>query len=546
VSNNPLLPAIRDVLAAIRERKRVDEVLELVLTRACELSGAVHGSFVLVDHNTKKLSIITTVGNDWTLEKQFCQLKIGEGLTGQCAASAKPVLCADTAKDPNYYSLFDYVRSELVVPVIVEDQIWGIINLDGMTPNAFDDVALSTLTVFAELAAFAITLRLELNEQERLQRNLVQSEKLASLGEIIAGIAHEINNPLTSILGHASLLTLQRGGAADEASVQAIMSESQRAADLVKGLLDFSRKETGKRQLIGVNDLTKKVIDFKRYQLKVNNIHLTVETSPVSYPVLVSPQQIQQVLLALLNNAEHSIPRTRTNGRITLSVRRQGEKIQILVSDNGMGIPEALQKSIFDPFFTTKKPGEGTGLGLSIAHTIMESHGGTIELTSSSPSGTTFTLELPLSSQLGEEVDKYKTGGLPNVTTDNLTDKPRGRVLVVDDEPHILESLTTYLRLNKIEVESASDAGSALDILKIHNFDLVVSDIRMPGIDGLEFYQRAKNLKPHYERKFIFMSGFLMREGAKSQIDSTGCTFLQKPFPLDALRDKVITHLPNN
>jgi CheY-like chemotaxis protein len=297
---------------------------------------------------------------------------------------------------------------------------------------------------------------------------------------------------------------------------------------------------------MGINELVQKTIDFKKYQLRVNNIKLVVDLNPVSYPVLVSVQQVQQVLLALLNNAEQAIPKTRKDGVIQVSIKRQGEKIKILVSDNGTGIPESLQKSIFDPFFTTKAPGEGTGLGLSIAHTILEGQGGSIELTSSNSQGTLFTIELPLATQVHEDTEKYQTTKLPDVSSAEMPPKLRGRILVVDDEPHILESLATYLQLNKIEVQRASDAASGLNLLKDQVFDAVVSDIRMPGIDGMEFYQRAKVLNPHYEGKFIFMSGYLMREGAKSQIDDTGCAFLQKPFPLEALRDKVLMHLPES
>ena len=157
----------------------------------------------------------------------MCQLGLGEGLTGHVALTGKPYLCSDTRVDPNYYPLFDNVRSELVVPIIVEEKVWGLINLDGLEPDAFDDSTLSTVALLAELASFAIKLRIDLTEQERLQRHLIQSEKLASLGETIAGIAHEINNPLTSILTNAQLLALRRGGPADEASINAIVTRGQ-------------------------------------------------------------------------------------------------------------------------------------------------------------------------------------------------------------------------------------------------------------------------------------------------------------------------------
>ena len=330
-------------------------------------------------------------GNDWTLEKQMCQLGLGKGLTGHVALTGKPYLCPDTKIDPNYYPLFDNVRCELIVPIVVEERVWGLINLDGLEPDCFDDSTLSTVALLAELAAFAIKLRLDLTEQERLQRHLIQSEKLASLGETIAGIAHEINNPLTAILSNAQLLALRRGGPADEASINSIVLEAKRTADLVKNLLAFSRKESKKREVIGVNELIKQAVNLKRYQLKVNNIQLISEPCEISYPVLVTAQQMQQVLLNLLNNAEQAIAKTDHPGIIRVEGGRRGETVYITVTDNGVGIPAHVLPFIFDPFFTTKNLGEGTGLGLSIAHTLIENHGGTIpprasRATPSSPS----------------------------------------------------------------------------------------------------------------------------------------------------------------
>lgn len=455
--------------------------------------------------------------------------------------TGEPFLCGDVTKETEYFPLFEYVRSELCVPVIVNDQIWGLINLDGLTVNEFNETDLSAQIIFAELASFAITSRLELNEQERLQQHLVQSEKLASLGEIIAGIAHEINNPLTSILGHASLLTLKRGGAADDASIEAIMAESARTAALVKSLLAFSRKEIGNQQVVAVNDVVTQVCQMKKYQLKVNNIRLETDLEKVSYPIVACSQQLQQVLLNLINNAEQAMTEERRDGLIRISTRRLGEKIQILVADNGKGIPAEAQKFIFDPFFTTKPLGVGTGLGLSIAHTIIEKHGGNLEIAQTSSAGTTFKIELPLAHLGSVPVERNSITTLYGATLDP---KPRrGRVLVVDDEPQILETLCDYLRLQNIDAESAKDGASALEKLKADEFNLIVSDIRMPGVDGLQLYDQAKLQNPRYATNFVFMSGDLVRPSTRSFVESSGCICLEKPFPLQDFLQKIDPYL---
>jgi signal transduction histidine kinase/CheY-like chemotaxis protein len=532
MDNNPVAIAIREVLTAIRQRKRVEEILEMVLSYSSELGMAAHGSIVTIDHNEQKLIITSVRGADWTLEKQMCQLGLGEGLTGHVALTGKPYLCPDTRVDPNYYPLFDNVRCELVVPIIVEERVWGLINLDGYEPDNFDEAMLSTVTLMAELASFAIKLRLDLTEQERLQRHLIQSEKLASLGETIAGIAHEINNPLTSILSNAQLLALRRGGPADEASINSIVLEAKRTADLVKNLLAFSRKESKKREVIGVNELIKQAVNLKRYQLKVNNIQLISEPCEISYPVSVTAQQMQQVLLNLLNNAEQAIAKTDRPGVIRVEGGRRGETVYITVTDNGVGIPAHVLPFIFDPFFTTKNLGEGTGLGLSIAHTLIENHGGTISA-KSEPGNTVFTIELPMARSPKMPTDVKETQ--PLTVRPSTKVKRMSRVLVVDDETAIVDAICEFLDLQNIVTDKANDGGEALQLLSKNRYDAIISDIRMPGVDGPALYERSVAMDPNYKSRFLFMSGDLVRDSTQGFVQSLNCPCLAKPFALQVL-----------
>ncbi len=540
MDSDPVAIAIREVLTDIRQRKRVEEILEMVLSYCSDLAKAVHGSIVTVDHNSRKLIITSVRGEDWTLEKQMCQLTLGEGLTGHVALTGKPYLCTDTSVDPNYFSLFENVRSELVVPIIVEEKVWGLINLDGTDANAFNDSTLATIALLAELAAFAIKLRIDLTEQERLQRHLIQSEKLASLGETIAGIAHEINNPLTSILTNAQLLALRRGGPADETSINTILVEAKRTADLVKNLLAFSRKESKKREVIGINELIKQAVNLKRYQLRVNNIQLISEPCETSFPVLVTAQQMQQVLLNLLNNAEQAIAKTDRQGIIRVEGGRRGDKVFITVTDNGGGIPPHILPFIFDPFFTTKNLGEGTGLGLSIAHTLIENHGGTISA-KSEPGNTVFTIELPLARSPKVPTTSKETQ--PLTVIPHHHSKILGRVLVVDDETAIVDAICEFLDLQNIKADKANDGQEALVLLGKNRYDAIISDIRMPGIDGPQLYERATAANPQYRSRFLFMSGDLVRDTTQSFVTSLNCACLAKPFPLQLLFQHLGPHL---
>jgi signal transduction histidine kinase len=542
MDSNPVAIAMREVLTAIRHRKQVEEILEMVLSHASDLANAAHGSIVTIDYNSQKLLITSIRGEDWTLEKQMCQLTLGEGLTGHVALTGRPYLCSDTRFDPNYYPLFDNVRCELIVPIIVENKVWGLINLDGLEPDAFDESTLSTVALLAELAAFAIKLRIDQTEQERLQRHLIQSEKLASLGETIAGIAHEINNPLTSILTNAQLLALRRGGPADESSINAIVLEAKRTADLVKNLLAFSRKESKRREVIGVNELIKQAVNLKRYQLRVNNVQLIAEPCDISHPVLVTAQQMQQVLLNLLNNAEQALSNMDHPGVIQIEAGRRGERVYISVSDNGPGIPAHVMPFIFDPFFTTKNLGEGTGLGLSIAHTLIENHGGTISARSE-PGHTMFTIELPLARSPQLVSESRETQPLPAPPT--RRSKRLGRVLVVDDEVPIVEAICDFLDMQNIAVDKANDGEEALKLLAQNRYDAIISDIRMPGLDGIQLYERASALQPAYRDRFLFMSGDMVRENTQSFVSSVPCACLSKPFPLQVLFQHLKPHLDN-
>jgi signal transduction histidine kinase/CheY-like chemotaxis protein len=537
---NPVAIAIREVLTAIRQRKRVDEILEMVLTYSSDLGNAVHGSIVTLDYKTRKLIITSTRGANWTLDKQMRQLGLGEGLTGHVALTGKPYLCNETKVDPNYYPLFDNVRSELIVPIIVEEKVWGLINLDGLEPDDFDEFTLTNVALLAELAAFAIKSRIDLTEQERLQRHLIQSEKLASLGETIAGIAHEINNPMTSILSHAQLLTLHRGGPADEASISTIVLEAKRTADLVKNLLAFSRKESKQREVVGAYELIKQAVNLKRYQFRVNNIQLVVEPTDVPLPVLVTAQQMQQVLLNLLNNAEQAISKNGTPGVIRIDARRLGERVFINVSDNGAGIPAHILPFIFDPFFTTKNLGEGTGLGLSIAHTLIENHGGSI-YAKSAPGSTVFTIELPLARETQPVADSKQTQPLPKPPPRQSV--KRGRILVVDDETSIVDAICDFLDLQNITAEKANDGQEALALLEKGHYDAIISDIRMPGLDGPTLYEKAAAIDPDYRKRFLFMSGDLVRESTQGFVSTLDCPCLLKPFPLQVLFEHLQPHL---
>lgn len=547
--------SLRDVIRAIRAKKPLNEVMQLILEGACHMANAVHGSFVTVEEDTGLLRIISTFGPDWTEEHMRCQLPVGRGITGIVASRGAHYLCPDTSQDPNYFPLFDYVRSELAVPVKVEDKVWGVINLDGLKPRAFDGNTVTRLSVFAELTASALSLRLDMDRERRMQQELVQAEKMASLGKLVAGMAHEINNPLTAVLGHAQLLSLSQEitDPGDKSSLEAILNESKRVADLVKDLLSFSRKEVSQRSVVGLNDLIRSSVKLVKYDLGLHNINLELHLSNANYPVEVNPSQITQVLVNMILNAEHAVSEHRpSDGWIRISIERHGECLLIRLADNGVGMREEVIKQIFDPFFTTKPLGRGTGLGLSIAYTIVEAHGGNLRVESTPLRGSTFTIELPMAHP------ELKRGGTVFPLTAPYLDpaaamgnalqaanaaksaRPSGSsILVVDNESQILNSISTCLRKAGYSTDVTTDGASAFEMATHGRYDLILCDVRMPGVDGIQLYLMLHDHRPEVAENFIFMSGDTVDTSALNFVEGTERPFLAKPFTLSSMLDVV-------
>src|SRR5206468_2414084 len=238
----------------------------------------------------------------------------------------------------------------------------------------------------------------DVTEQQALETQLVQSEKLAAVGQLGSGVAHELNNPLTSIAGLSEFLLEQKElGKKDRGHLQVIQEQAERAGRIVRNLLTFARKGTGERDLVDLNDVIRRTLSLTAYDLKLKDITVTRELSGALPEVLGDRHGLQQVVLNLVTNAAQAVtenPRDRPR-EITVSTWFDGQ-VHLRVADSGPGIPEHVLQNVFTPFFTTKEPGKGTGLGLSITYSIVESHGGQITLEPrSARGGAAFRVDLP-------------------------------------------------------------------------------------------------------------------------------------------------------
>jgi PAS domain S-box-containing protein len=375
--------------------------------------------------------------------------------------------------------------------------------------------------------------------QRQLQRQLARSEKMVALGRLVSGVAHELNNPLTAILGNAQLL-LQ--GAASETSRQQaehLVSEAESAAKIVRSLITFARSRKSERQSVLLDQLIEDALILRAQQQRLRKIAVARTLAPEVPAVLADPQQIQQVILDLLINAEQAIGE-RSGGEIEIATSVDPAKkwVKVVIADNGPGIPVDIQGKIFDPFFTTKEVGKGIGLGLAICDSIIQEHGGRIQVSNRPQGGARFEVELPALDGAG--VEAPSVAGVASATTARPPATPAGgeRILVVDDQEAILHLVAEALRMVGKQVEVAKDGRMAIEKLGAGEFDLVLMDMKMPGFDGEHIYDeviRRMSAPP----RVIIMTGDTVNKETRRFLERTGLRCIEKPFRLEDIWDCV-------
>ena len=368
------------------------------------------------------------------------------------------------------------------------------------------------------------------------QAQLIQSEKLSGIGQFVAGVAHELNNPLTSVMGFSELLARADENPQHQRHLELIHKSAQRCQKIVQSLLSFARRHQPERKLSNVNSLVETTVDFLQYQLRTSNIEVVTRLDPNLPQTMLDPHQIQQVILNILNNARQAIEGHRPNGRVTIITERAGSNLRIIFQDNGPGIAEENLSKLFDPFFTTKEVGKGTGLGLSLCYGIVKEHGGTIQVRSKPGEGATFVVELPLISSTEE------TGVKPEASLAErpLTREGAGRkVLVIDDEEAILEMMREELSQSGYEVDVARDGESALKQLGQTPYDLTLCDWKMPGLNGQQIYERVRVFNPALSERMVFITGDVINDSAQKFLRERKKVCLSKPFSLMEFREAI-------
>jgi PAS domain S-box-containing protein len=393
----------------------------------------------------------------------------------------------------------------------------------------------------------------DVTELKRLEEQLIQSEKLAAMGQMLAGVAHELNNPLTAILGVTELLR-EREGVEESTKRQLDLTHRQarRAARIVQNLLEFSRPAAPKKQTLDLNSLVERTLQLHEHSLRRNSIEVDFQPVPTIPGVIGDANQLIQVLLNLVSNAEQAIREVRESGRIHIRIGRLGNHLSITVQDDGVGISPDSVPRLFDPFYTTKRPGGGTGLGLSICMSIIREHGGSIDVETLPAGGSAFTVYLPVVSELLAPPLPPESSSASNEPVRSNFETLKGRsILVLDDEESIRMLLEEGLAAHGLQVGCAATPDEAVALSKHYPYDILLCDLNLSAggftSGGHEAAERILAAAAPRAPKVIFMTGDLVHG---TDAHPSGSRRLQKPFRISdvlaAIREALPAAPPRN
>lgn len=377
------------------------------------------------------------------------------------------------------------------------------------------------------------------SEIERQREALRQSEKLTAMGSLLAGVAHELNNPLAIVMGRASLLEEKCEDAPElRAEAQRIREAAERCGRIVRTFLNMARSRPTQRGPVSLNEMVRAATDMLQYGYRTHGIALELTLAEALPPVIADSDEIGQVVMNLLVNAQQALagadgPR-RVRVQSGLEPRRENRepRVWLRVEDNGPGVPATTRQHVFDAFFTTKPEGIGTGLGLAVSRSLARAHGGELLLEAGSAlGGASFRLSLPISGEAGPDSVPAELG--------ELGSPQQKRVLVVDDEPELASLMREMLERTGYEVATAESGALALEMLDLVRFDAIVSDLRMPDIDGAALWREVSARQPHLARAMLFVTGDTLSADARAFLRSAHCDSLDKPFSRADLLAKV-------
>ena len=427
----------------------------------------------------------------------------------------------------------------LILPLRAPDaRLLGTIWIDdGRHQGSRPAALVSCLALFScQMSRFLERLRFDQSARSaqiklrQTEEQLLQADKLSAIGQLISGVAHELNNPLSGVMGFTQLLQASETNPKAQKNLERIYNEAVRCQRIVNNLLTFARRHRPEKRAHVLNDVIEEVLDLRAYQLAVDDVEVVRRYQGDLPATQLDSHQLQQVILNLVNNAHQAMSATSGRKRqLTIVTEMRDGRVRASFTDTGNGIPKERMARIFEPFFTTKEPGKGTGIGLSVSLGIVKDHQGTMSVDSVVGEGTTFQFDLPVIEGAAPEAHTPPPAPKASAPAVSL------RVLVVDDEAILTELLTDLLKSVGHEVEHARDGRVALRMAQQGGFDVILSDLKMPGLDGQGLYEALCQERPEMKNRFIFTTGDVVNPDVRSFFQRTGCAYLSKPFKLEAV-----------
>ncbi|HXJ05577.1 MAG TPA: PAS domain S-box protein [Candidatus Acidoferrum sp.] len=528
---NRELLVLNSIGQTLTESMDLGDSLHRTLRQMAELFSLDACALYLFEEDSSKIRRVAAVGHRSEYARNFPAVAVKPELLHHIKAVHATFLSVQGLPLPAIFreaQRKEELLSAYVVVLWSKDRVIGGLTVGSRTPKEFSPADVNLLIAVGSQLASAIE-RTTLYEEarqaydnlRRAQEQLLHSEKMAAVGQLISGVAHELNNPLTAILGYSQLLTSsgQMGPQGIEYSDK-LYKQAQRTHRIVQNLLSFARQHKPERVLVQLNMILEETFALRDYDLRMNHIRVHLELAPDLPATSADPHQLQQVFLNMVNNAVDAMLEHCNEGDLWVRTSTNGDRLFIEFTDSGPGVKDA--SKVFDPFYTTKPVGKGTGLGLSICYGIITEHGGSIRVRNVPPRGASFTIEIP------------HQGAKPAKSSDPLQPMEQareGRILLVDEDDSVLEAVRAILLEREHAVETAKSAADAMALLERKEFDLIVADLELAGAGGRNIlHDWISARKPGLTKRCVWMRGAAPLGKSPDEAPLLGNQVLQKPF----------------
>ena len=537
-----VLNSIAETLVASLD---LNDSIHRILRQLLELFMLDATALFLFERDGTTLRLVASAGHRTEFARNFPAVTIPSELIQQVRAVRATFLSAQGLPLPSALRELqkkEGVESTSVVTLWSKEKIIGGLTVACRTVRDFTPADISLLIAVGSQVAGAVERSVLYDETRqaydnlrRTQEQLLHSEKLAAVGQLISGVAHELNNPLTAILGYSQLLTTSgEVGPLALGYTEKLYKQAQRTHRIVQNLLSFARQRKPERVPVCVNAILEDTLALRDYDLRMSQIRVHLDLAPDLPEAPADPHQLQQVFLNLINNAVDAILEKGAEGDLWVRTGVEGRQLFIEFTDSGPGVKDSSR--VFDPFYTTKPVGKGTGLGLSICYGIITEHGGTVRVKNDPPRGASFRIELPL----------HRTGALrPPVEADKSALARSGRILAVDADESVLEAVAGVLRSSDYLVETAKSLVDARKLFASGGFDLVIADWQLAAQEnGQNALDAPDSGTPGLGSQILWISSVAPDKESKSAYAAPGAGILQKPFQAADLLAAVGAKLP--